>query len=78
MSKSSHFTKRQFFVMGFTLLFIVSGGLIYIYKVNSGYNNPSFKAYLKEHHYCAGYYGGETETDEQIYKQWKENELIGC
>lgn len=61
-------------------LLIVGVGYSFYYakQHKAGYNNPDFKAYLEMHHYCSGFFGGETETDEQIYKQWQEKQLIGC
>jgi hypothetical protein len=43
------------------------------------YNDKSFQAYEERYKYCAGFFGGVGDNSrEDIYRQWKNKDPIGC
>jgi hypothetical protein len=59
------------------VIFIGSAVSFYFYE-HPGYSNPDFKSYKNEVIYCSQFFGGNHQSDREIYKNWKNRELIGC
>jgi len=60
-------------------LVILAIGVILL-KIHSDkkYNNPGFQSYKSNLIACESFFGGNHQTDAQIYVEWKENAPIGC
>ena len=70
--------KRLTFTIVTCLLILAIGAILLSLHSNRDYSNPSFLGYKNNVISCASFYGGNHETDAQIYDQWKKHEPIGC
>jgi hypothetical protein len=62
------------------LLVVVLAGswMIYFLYENPGRNDTDFQNYKKQVLYCSQFFGGQHESNRQIYENWKNHQLIGC
>ena len=57
---------------------MVSGFVLYQSNINSKYNDPEFKSYVKKRQYCGSFWGGDSASKEEMYKDWQNHTAEGC